>query len=425
VTPVTHEFGNLGAGAGSVTLERNGSAPVLAKFQTFSQNLPGTVIRGDWLGEPTDGPFTRLTFANVPVLSGGLIPGVYAEDAAAGGRTSLAAYDSTVDAAGAVGVRALRDAEMVSGSVVANPSNAGETPLDANVLVQGTVTATAQVNGVNSLTFSSGSRFALAANQTLNVGKPGIFVRGHGLGAKITGGTVDFGSARGLVYTDGDLSLSGGISGTAGLTKLGPGKLTVGAIQSLTGGVVVAAGTLLMNTAVNETNTISVSAGATLRGEGSAGLASVSGRLDPGDGVGVLDLTGLTMNSGSELAIELGSATSYDQVRVGAGGVSLGGLPKLTLTLLNAYNPADWQDSFMIVRNDSRGSISGFVGDGVRFLLEGNTFSVGTQDFRISYVGGDGNDAVLTAVPEPGASWLVLGAMAFLGAFRRWRVLRR
>jgi hypothetical protein len=49
---------------------------------------------------------------------------------------------------------------------------------------------------------------------------------------------------------------------------------------------------------------------------------------------------------------------------------------------------------------------------GGKVLNEGDEFISSTQHFRIAYAGGTGNDVVLSAVPEPGASSLLaMGAL--------------
>ena len=177
---------------------------------------------------------------------------------------------------------------------------------------------------------------------------------------------------------------------------------------------------MVVNGSVNDPASVYVYPGAVLAGEGSLGRVTVVGRLEPGDGTGILDVGALTMATGSELALELGSASDYDRVRVGLnGGVTFQGQVKLTLSLLNGFDPADGIDSFEILQKDSPGGYTGFFTYGGFALAEGSLFSVGNQRFRITYLGGDGNDVVLTSVPEPSAG-ILLAAIGG-GAAMRWR----
>ncbi|MGH8103834.1 MAG: choice-of-anchor Q domain-containing protein, partial [bacterium] len=70
------------------------------------------------------------------------------------------------------------------------------------------------------------------------------------------------------------------------------------------------------------------------------------------------------------------------------GAVTLAG----TLNVILGFTPAT-NDTFTIILNDGADAVVGtFAG-----LPEGATFTVGTEAFRITYAGGDGNDVVLIA----------------------------
>jgi hypothetical protein len=76
----------------------------------------------------------------------------------------------------------------------------------------------------------------------------------------------------------------------------------------------------------------------------------------------------------------------YGQLNV-AGGVSLGSNVTLTLSALGGYLP-NVGDTFIIINNDGADAVVGtFSG-----LAEG----AASGPFTISYIGGDGNDVVLT-----------------------------
>jgi fibronectin-binding autotransporter adhesin len=126
------------------------------------------------------------------------------------------------------------------------------------------------------------------------------------------------------------------------------------------------------------------------------------------------------MSAGSILSIEingLAPGTEYDQLNVN-GTVDITGA---TLTIGGAYltAPAITNDLFTILLND--GNSDAVVGtfDG---LAEGaRALALNGQDYVISYIGGDGNDIVLTAIPEPGSAALMVGGLGILMGIRRRR----
>ena len=84
--------------------------------------------------------------------------------------------------------------------------------------------------------------------------------------------------------------------------------------------------------------------------------------------------------------------TQYDQVNV-TGGVTLG---NATLNVVLGFTPSAGQ-TFTIIANDLADAVVGtFSG-----LPEGSIFTAGAGRFRISYVGGTGNDVTLTAIGPP------------------------
>ena len=67
----------------------------------------------------------------------------------------------------------------------------------------------------------------------------------------------------------------------------------------------------------------------------------------------------------------------------------------LSASLINSFAPT--VGSFTIINNDGVDAVSGtFAG-----LAEGATFAIGSQNYRISYVGGTGNDVTLSVTNGP------------------------
>jgi autotransporter-associated beta strand protein len=88
------------------------------------------------------------------------------------------------------------------------------------------------------------------------------------------------------------------------------------------------------------------------------------------------------------------------------------GRAKLDVHLAFAAEPGD---EFTIIDN----RFSGAVVDTFTNLPEGAEFTDDGGRFRISYVGGDGNDVVLAVVPEPSTAAVVAAALLLYAAARR------
>lgn len=148
-------------------------------------------------------------------------------------------------------------------------------------------------------------------------------------------------------------------------------------------------------------------------------LVQNGGTLAPGNSVGTTLVEGdYTLNAG-ELSLELngsagaGAAGGHDQLAVQGDVHLLGG----GLELLLGFDPATTGGlgSFLLVDNRGSNPIDGtFVG-----LEQGSVIELAyggqTYEAILNYRGGDGNDIVLGAVPEPsGLLLLCLGAIACL-----------
>jgi len=188
-------------------------------------------------------------------------------------------------------------------------------------------------------------------------------------------------------------TFSGAMSGSGGLTKSGSGTLTLSGANTYTGATTVNAGTLAVTGSLVSPTT--VNSGGTLAGTGTISntvTVNNGGTLSPGTSPGIINTGNLTLTSGSTLTIELNGPTvgaQYDQVN-GTGTVALG---NATLNLVLGFAPSTGQ-VFTIINNDLVDPVMGTFNG----LAEGSIVTSGSQQFRISYVGGTGNDVTLTAV---------------------------
>lgn len=287
----------------------------------------------------------------------------------------------------------------------------GQTTISAGTLVvSGSVTSTANV-------VVAGGNLTIAASNPLSSGLIRLVngqvtasggVRTVGNNLRLEGA---FGLSEQLVFT-GNLELSGGthtitmsgaspqttfsgvISGANGLTKAGPGTLILAGANTYTGMTTVSSGGLKVNGSL--AGPVSLSGSATLSGAGtiSGEVATSSGTtIAPGNSPGILNTGNFNLAAGSTLQMEVSGlganpGTDYDQVNV-TGTVSLAGT-------LDAVRWADFSagQSYIIVNNDGVDAVSGtFSG-----LPEGAAVQIGSNNFfTISYVGGTGNDVVLTS----------------------------
>ncbi len=152
--------------------------------------------------------------------------------------------------------------------------------------------------------------------------------------------------------------------------------------------------------------------GGILKGTGKVGDVSmaVGTVIAPGNSPGCLTTGNLELDGGTYQfeANGITACTNYDQLVVNGTVTLTGDNNTLSTTLLNGYVPKAG-DVFTVINNDGTDAVTGtFKG-----LAEGATFELNGVVFKISYVGGTGNDVTLSvvsvpAVPNTGAA-LVTG----------------
>lgn len=206
------------------------------------------------------------------------------------------------------------------------------------------------------------------------------------------------GSANIRVDVNSALRIAGLISGASGFVKSGPGLLALSANNLYFGTAVVQNGTLLINGSQSP-SAIEIQSGAMLGGSGLVGQISCDGSFSPGsNGPGRLRATaGIRLGPTATYQVELNGSNSgeqYDQLQV-TGQVQI---QNASLKVMAGFTPG-LGTSFRIIDNDGSDPVVGtFSG-----LPEGAVFGANGVALQISYIGGTGNDVVLTrvAVPTP------------------------
>ena len=225
-------------------------------------------------------------------------------------------------------------------------------------------------------------------------------LRGQGTVNFGTNGWIWIGLNNGTSEFDGSFTGAGFAPGWT-LGKTGSGNFTTTGTNTFTLGntTIEGTGTMFVDGPQPQAAVI-VESGATLAGNGTVGAITVDsgGTVAPGDGIGILNSGSVTFTgTGDTFRVTLGgpgAGTGYDQLNM-TGADSLN---NTTLAFTPAFtNPVTVGQQFNILNhNGGSTNVGTFSG-----LPEGATISAGGYSFTISYVGGSGNDIVLTLTTEP------------------------
>lgn len=261
---------------------------------------------------------------------------------------------------------------------------------------------------------------ATVRNMLLSFG--GGTLENNGTALLSTAIPVEFKAGGGTIHTPGGgIRLTGTITGSGDLTKTGGDTLTLtGAAETYAGAVRVNEGTLLVDTSLAAGAGVNVASGATLGGNGTIGgptLIQSGGTLNTGGSIGTLTfLDDLTLANGAVWNWEFVDTSSYDRA-IGDNGVKLllpnaGTTPAITLNILGDQGGhwVDWYDEFTIFD----GEVENFDA-GLFDLVNHSGWQRGWRIFS------DGQNLVLTAVPEPGALGMLAAAVLGLLAVGRRR----
>ena len=192
------------------------------------------------------------------------------------------------------------------------------------------------------------------------------------------------------------INLNGVISGGGQLIQTGAGVTFVVANMTYTGATTVNAGNfVLAGASLSPLSSVTVNGGLIQYDNDAAtgDLTAVGGTV--GCEGGGTNQTGHVANvdlqAASTLVMQMSSVTNYGQL-ITTGGVSLAGTLFLGFTFTSATGNA-----FTIISNGG-GAVTGtFAG-----LPEGSTLVANGRTYQITYVGGDGNDVVVTDITVGG-----------------------
>ena len=184
-------------------------------------------------------------------------------------------------------------------------------------------------NAYSGGTYVTGGSTLQIANDSLLGASSGALTLDAGMlkasGAFSSARAVVLGSGNGAINTNGNqVALSGQITGTGALTKIGANKLILSGISNYTGPTVVNQGGLAVNGAI--ISDVAVNSGGTLGGIGTVGNTQVNsgGILTPGNSIGTITVNGnLTFGPGSTYLVEV-SPTAADRTNV-TGTATLAG----------------------------------------------------------------------------------------------------
>ncbi len=253
----------------------------------------------------------------------------------------------------------------------------------------------------NSIAFGTGSLNAGSGGTvSLTTSGAGAITTSNNVGTDITAATVTLAAGSGgIASTTNYLRLaattvSASTSGNGPINLVEGDSVTVGTgdFNAGTGTTTMGGGTFLTGSGRDIPGHVTVASGGTLGGTGTTGAITVQsgGHVAPGTSPGILNSGNVSFSSGSNFDVELNGTTvgtQYDQLNV-TGSVSLGNA-KLNTSL--GFVPVNG-DKFTIINNDGKDAVTGTFNG----LAEGGSFTVSSTRFVISYVGGSGNDVVLT-----------------------------
>ncbi|MEJ7590085.1 MAG: hypothetical protein WKF77_00900 [Planctomycetaceae bacterium] len=319
---------------------------------------------------------------NTNVINNSIIRADAAGSMAIGGRVSGPVYNSNGLTSFTNTALGILDVTNASASLLINPTswqNLGSVAAQAS----GTLNATTSTPTNFSAGTLTGGTWKAISGGTLRIGMPSS-VTTNAATIVVDGATSHF-------YRDsGTTNAIASLSTNSGSLTVGSGQSFAPAIPFTDSGVLIINGTFAPSA-------LTLASGGTLKGSGtiSAPITAQSGAsVAPGNSPGILNTGNFNLQAGSALEIEIGgltpgnTATNHDQVNV-TGTVTLA--DNITALRYGGFNPAAG-NAFKIINNDGIDAVFGTFNS----LPEGASFTSDNVTYFISYIGGDGNDVVLS-----------------------------
>jgi fibronectin-binding autotransporter adhesin len=391
-------LGTLGTGAQSgsvINVTSGGSASTVLNFTTLSRGASSPLLfAGDSLGTGVGGGFTNILFDTVPAAdfigAGGaagstnrsIIRGALGDTSTAGGGAGLVTYDPRF------GVRVL-DAGFEYTTAIAD---GGVSTNNVRLAAASVAPLSAASTTINSLLLTGGSSVTIAS------GTPGLTVT-SGTIASIGGSNsialnLTFGAIQGyLLVNGGTLSVTGAITGTAGLAVGGTSGSLVFLDASGSGGNTFTGGLTIDRVTVQATPT-------SLGGVGGNGLDGVAIVFDNG-GTLKNNLTPLNLVAGTGRQIVIGQGGgTFDSNSVASTtwDVGVNGIGRFTKTGAGnlTYSPTLSAGLRVSTTNGSYGNSGGSTGNFFGGIdVTGGSFTIGGAIANVLFPGAPINVSAL------------------------------
>ena len=312
-----------------------------------------------------------------------------------------------------------------------NPANGAITITNPGTGYTSAPTITPTVNGGAVLTYgpSNANNFTVSGLSITDAGSgytgtpTYTFSDGNASTAAVTGTLSSVNLAEdSSIGGSGNITINAVVSESGGpraLTKTGIGTLALTGANTYTGTTTVSGGTLEISGSISGSEV--VVNGGTLSGNGGttgAVTVAIGGTIAPGSSIGTLN-TGALAFTGGAFGLEINTTAVTSDLANVAGNLSLAGGATLNITDFNVSGtPLSIGQVFTFI--DYSGTWDGGVFAG---RADDSQFTLGLNDYRISYNGVDNATSAVTlqVVPEPGSAVLLLGGLAALVGFRRRR----